>query len=89
LARHKEAEEDSYIKDIDDDIEALGFPSDIENTGEIGIRGPFGIGDPLTTSSSNELLDPPITQVPENKTKVKSDDEVIPSSYPLEASTYI
>jgi hypothetical protein len=61
LARHKEAEEDPYIEDADDNIGALGFPSNIENIGEIEIGGPFGIGDPLTASSSDELLDPLIT----------------------------
>jgi hypothetical protein len=47
----------------------------------------------LATSSSDELLDPPITQVAENETdsesKAQSGDEVILSSYPLEASTSI
>jgi hypothetical protein len=91
LARHKETEEDLYIEDADDNIGALGFPDNIENTGEIEIGGLFRIGDPLATLSSNELLDPPITQVPENETnsKAKSDDEVIPSSHPLEVSTSI
>jgi hypothetical protein len=50
------------------------------------IRGPFGIGDSLATSSSNELSDLLITQVTENETNSKSDDddedEVIPSTYP-------
>jgi hypothetical protein len=57
------------------------------------IRGPSGIGDQLATSSSDELLDPPITQVSENETNSKSeaesDDEVIPSSYPPDVSTSI
>jgi hypothetical protein len=91
LARHKEAEEDLYIEDADDDIGALGFPDDIENMGEIEIGGLFGIGDPLATSSSDELSDPLITQVPKNETnsEAESDDEVIPSSHPLKASTSI
>jgi hypothetical protein len=91
LAHHKEAEEDLYIEDADDNIRALGFPNNIENIREIEIGGLFRIGDPLTTLSSDELLDPPITQVPKNETnsKAKSDDEVIPSSHPLKASTSI
>jgi hypothetical protein len=52
------------------------------------IGGPSRIGDQLATSSSDELLDPLITQVSKNETK-SDDDEVIPSSYPLEASTSI
>jgi hypothetical protein len=47
----------------------------------------------LATSSSDELSDPPITQVAKNETdsesEAQSGDEVIPSSYPLEASTSI
>jgi hypothetical protein len=79
MARHKEAQEDINIEDI----------------GEMEIGGPSGMGDQLATSSSDELLDPPITQVAENETnsgsETKSDDEdeVIPSSHPLEASTSI
>jgi hypothetical protein len=61
LARHKKAEEDPYIEDADDNIRALSFPSNIENIGEIEIGGSFRIGDPLTTLSSDKLLDPPIT----------------------------
>jgi hypothetical protein len=57
------------------------------------IRGPSRIGDYLATSSSNKLLDPPITQVAENETnsETKSDDEdeVIPSTHPSEVSTSI
>jgi hypothetical protein len=52
------------------------------------IGGPSGIGDQLTTSSSDELSDLPITQVSENETE-SDDDEVIPSSYPPKASTSI
>jgi hypothetical protein len=69
-------------------LRALDFYGDIEDTREMEIGGPLGIGDQLTTSSSDELLDPPITQVSENKTE-SDDDEVIPSSHPLEASTSI
>jgi hypothetical protein len=47
----------------------------------------------FATSSSDELSDPLITQATENETdsesETKSDDEVIPSSHPLEASTAI
>jgi hypothetical protein len=57
------------------------------------IGGPSRIEDQLATSSSDELLDPPITQVSKNETNNKSeaesDDEVIPSSYPPDASTSI
>jgi hypothetical protein len=59
------------------------------------IGGPSGMGDQLAMSSSDELLDPLITQVAENETnsgsKTKSDDEdeVIPSTYPPEASASI
>ena len=49
--------------------------------------------DHLATSSSDELSDPPITQVTENETdsesEAQSDDKVILSSHPLEASTSI
>jgi hypothetical protein len=61
LARYKEAEEDLYIEDADDDIGALSFLNDIENTGEIEIKSLFRIRDLFTTSFSDELLDPPIT----------------------------
>jgi hypothetical protein len=79
------------MEDADDDIEALGFPNNIENTGEMEIGGLFRIGDPLATSSSDKLSDPLITQVPKNETnsKAKSNNKVIPSSHPLEASTSI
>jgi hypothetical protein len=57
------------------------------------IGGPSRIGDYLATSSSNELSDPPITQVAKNETdsETKSDDkdEVIPSTHPPKASTSI
>jgi hypothetical protein len=59
------------------------------------IEGPSRMGDQLTTSSSDELLDPLITQVAENETnsgsETKSDnkDEVIPSTYPPKASASI
>ena len=44
----------------------------------------------LVTSSSDELSDPPITQVEtDSESEAQSDDEVIPSSHPLEASTSI
>jgi hypothetical protein len=77
---------DINIVDINNDIGALNFPSDIEDIGEIEIGGPSEIKDSLTTSSSDELLDPLITQVAKNKTNSESDDddedEVIPSTYP-------
>jgi hypothetical protein len=66
-----------------------------EDIREIEIGGPSGMGDQLATSSSNELLDPLITQVAKNETnsgsKTKNDDEdkVIPSTYPPEASAFI
>ena len=53
------------------------------------------MGDQLATSSSDELLDPLITQVAENETnsgsETKSDnkDEVIPFTYTPEASASI
>jgi hypothetical protein len=59
------------------------------------IGGPSGIGDQLTTSSSDELLDPLITQVAKNETNSSSEtksnnkDEVIPSTYPPKASASI
>jgi hypothetical protein len=37
------------------------------------IGGPSGIGDQLTTSSSDELLDPLITQVAKNETNSSSE----------------
>jgi hypothetical protein len=77
--------EDVSIIDVNNDIGALDFPGDIEDIGEIEIRGPSGIGDSFTMSSSNELLDLLITQVTENETNSESDDddkdEVIPSTY--------
>jgi hypothetical protein len=53
--------EDISIADVNNNIRALDFPSDIEDIGEIEIRGPSGIGDSLTTSSSDELSDLLIT----------------------------
>jgi hypothetical protein len=51
------------------------------------------MGDYLATSSSNELSDPPITQVAKNETdsETKSDDKdkVIPSTHPPKVSTSI
>jgi hypothetical protein len=87
MACYKEAE-DIDIENTNNGIRALDFPGDIEDIREIEIGGPSRIGDQLTTSSSDELLDPPITRVSENKTK-SNDDEVIPSSYPPETSTFI
>jgi hypothetical protein len=52
------------------------------------LESPSGMGDQLATSSSDELLDPPITQVSRNETK-SDDNKVIPSSHPPEASTSI
>jgi hypothetical protein len=80
------------MEDADNNIGALSFLSDIKDIREMEIGGPFR-RDQLTTSSSDELSDPPITQVSENdtnsKSEAKSDDEVIPSSYPPNASTSI
>jgi hypothetical protein len=53
--------------------------------------------DHLTTSSSDELLDPPITQVTENETSNESesdgdsndDDEVISSTHSTKAGPFI
>jgi hypothetical protein len=45
MARYKEAQEDINIEDIR----------------EMEIGGPSGIGDQLAMSSSDKLLDPPIT----------------------------
>jgi hypothetical protein len=77
---------DVSIVDVNNDIGALDFPGDIEDIGEIEIRGPSGIGDSLATSSSDELSDLLITQVTKNETNSESDDddedEVIPSTYP-------
>jgi hypothetical protein len=53
--------EDVSIVDVNNDIGALDFPGDIEDIGEMEIRGSSGIGDSLTTSSSDELLDLLIT----------------------------
>jgi hypothetical protein len=53
--------EDVNIIDINNNIGALDFPSNIEDIGEMEIRGPSGIRDSLTTSSSNELLNLLIT----------------------------
>ena len=81
------SDEDVSIADVNNDIRALDFPSDIEDIGEMEIRGPSRIRDSLTTLSSDELSDPPITQVAENETNSESDDdddedEVILSTYP-------
>jgi hypothetical protein len=54
-------DEDISIADINNDIGALDFLSDIEDIGEMEIRGPSGIRDSLATSSSDELLDLLIT----------------------------
>jgi hypothetical protein len=94
IDRHKEAEEevsdeDINIADADNNTGGLDFPSDIENIGETEIRGLSVIGDYLATSSSDELLDPPITQVAESETKSDDKNEVIPSTYPPNASTSI
>jgi hypothetical protein len=85
------SEEDVSMEDADSDIGALDFLDNMEDTGEMEIGGPLGMGDHLATSSSDELSDPPITQVAENETDSESEsaDEVIPSSYPPEASTSI
>jgi hypothetical protein len=68
------------------DVSIADINNDIEDIGEIEIGGPSGIGDSLAISSSNELLDPLITQVAKNETDSKSDDndedKVIPSTYP-------
>ena len=61
MAYYKEAKEDPYIEDANNNIGALGFFNNIENTGEMEIKGPFKIGDPFTTLFSNKLLDPLIT----------------------------
>jgi hypothetical protein len=77
---------DISIADINNDIGALDFPGDIEDIGEMEIRGPSRIGDSLTTLSSNELSDLLITQVTKNEINSKSDDDnedkVISSTYP-------
>jgi hypothetical protein len=52
---------DISIADINNNIGAPNFPSDIEDIGEMEIGGPSGIGDSLATSSSDKLLDPLIT----------------------------
>jgi hypothetical protein len=95
MACHKLAEEDRYqieedinIEDADNDLGAIDFPSNIRDIREMEIGGPLGIGDQLTTLSSDKLSDPPTTQVSGNKTE-SNDDKVIPSSYPPEASTSI
>jgi hypothetical protein len=95
MARYKLAEEDRYqmeedinMEDANNDLGAVDFPGDIEDIREMETGGPPGTGDQLTTSSSDELLDPPTTQVSENETE-SDDDEVIPSSYPPKASTSI
>jgi hypothetical protein len=44
----------------------------------------------LVTLSSDELSDPPITQVTKNETgSDNSDNDIIPSSHPAEASSFI
>jgi hypothetical protein len=43
----------------------------------------------LATSSSDELSDPPITQVTENEARSDSNDDIIPSSHPTKASSFI
>jgi hypothetical protein len=65
MACYKLAEEDRYqmeedinIKDTNNDLGAIDFPSNIRDIREIEIRGPPRIGDQLTTLSSNKLLDP-------------------------------
>ena len=55
------SDEDVSMADVNNDIGALDFPSDMEDIGEIEIRGPSGIRDSLATSSSNELSDLLIT----------------------------
>jgi hypothetical protein len=52
---------DVSIVDVNNDIGALDFPGNIEDIGEIEIRGPSRIRDSLTTSSSDELSDLLIT----------------------------
>jgi hypothetical protein len=54
-------DEDISIADVNNDIGALDFPGDMEDIGEMEIRGPSRIGDSLATSSSDELLDLLIT----------------------------
>jgi hypothetical protein len=95
MAYYKLAEEDRYqmeedinMEDTNNNLGAIDFPSNIEDIREIEIGGPPRIGDQLTTLSSNKLLDPPTTQVSKNETE-SNDDEVIPSSHPLKASTSI
>jgi hypothetical protein len=53
--------EDINIVDVNNDIGALNFPSNIEDIREIEIRGPSRIRDSLTTSSSDKLSDLLIT----------------------------
>ena len=55
------SDKDINIEDADNNIGALDFPGNIEDIREMEIGGPSGIGDYLATSSSNKLLDPPIT----------------------------
>jgi hypothetical protein len=55
------SDEDINIADINNNIGALNFPSNIEDIKEIEIRGSSRIRDSLTMSSSNELLDLLIT----------------------------
>jgi hypothetical protein len=43
----------------------------------------------LATSSSDELSDPLITQVTENEIRSNSDNDIIPSSHPAKASSFI
>jgi hypothetical protein len=55
------SDEDVSIADVNNDIGALDFLGDMEDIGEMEIRGPSGIGDSLAMSSSDELLDLLIT----------------------------
>jgi hypothetical protein len=55
------SDEDISMADINNNIGALDFPNNMEDIGEMEIRGPSGIGDSLTMSSSDELLDLLIT----------------------------
>jgi hypothetical protein len=81
MARHKEADE-VIPKDVFD-IGALVYPGDRKRPSKI---------ENLATSSSDELSDPPINQVvSRNETESDSndDDDVVPASYPPEASTSV
>jgi hypothetical protein len=52
---------DVSIADVNNNIGALDFPSNIKDIGEIEIRGPSGIEDSLATLFGDELLDLLIT----------------------------